>query len=102
MASTSSPIRFPMISNPPAIVTPVMLPPGRAMLGTSPRAIGSNNIVTIGIVVVAILKSSDRRAADVKNHVGMGVDDIAGQFGIAFGSPFSRIPFHPEVLALDV
>jgi hypothetical protein len=32
----------------------------------------------------------------------MRVDDIAGQFGIAFGSPFSRVPFHPEVLALDV
>jgi hypothetical protein len=32
----------------------------------------------------------------------MRVDDIAGQFGIAFGSPFPRVPFHPEVLALDV
>ena len=25
-----------------------------------------------------------------------------GQFGIAFGVPFSRVPLHPEVLALDV
>jgi len=32
----------------------------------------------------------------------MRVDDIAGQFGIAFGSSFSRVAFHPEVLALDV
>src|SRR6266700_1896462 len=32
----------------------------------------------------------------------MRVDDIAGQFGIAFGLPFSRVPFDPEVLALDV
>src|SRR6266849_83525 len=32
----------------------------------------------------------------------MRIDDIAGQFGIAFGLPFSRVPFHPEVLALDV
>src|SRR6266576_3437411 len=32
----------------------------------------------------------------------MRVDDIAGQFGIAFGAPFSRVAFHPEVLALDV
>src|SRR5450631_2914208 len=32
----------------------------------------------------------------------MRVDDIAGQFGIAFGSPFSRVPFHPAVLALDI
>src|SRR6267378_6438920 len=57
IASTSSPIRFPMSSNPPEIVTPVMLPSGRAMLATSPRAIGSLIIDTIGIVVVAILKS---------------------------------------------
>jgi hypothetical protein len=32
----------------------------------------------------------------------MRVDDIAGQFGIAFGLPFSRVALHPEVLALDV
>jgi len=65
IASTSSPIRFPVISNPPAIVTPVILPPGRAMLPTSPEAIGSNITVTIGIVVVAILKSNDRRTVDI-------------------------------------
>src|SRR5450631_891397 len=32
----------------------------------------------------------------------MRVDDIAGQFGIAFGSPFSRVPLHRDILALDV
>lgn len=40
--------------NPAVLVTPVMLPPGRAMLATSPRTIGSPIIVTIGIVAVAI------------------------------------------------
>ena len=70
IASTSSPIRFPMSSNPPAIVTPVMLPPGRAMLATSPIAIGSMTTVTIGIVVVAILKSNDRRAPTAKIKSG--------------------------------
>ena len=67
IASTSSPIRFPMSSNPAAIVAPVMLPPGRAMLAASPIAIGSMIIVTTGIVVVAILKSNDRRAATLKS-----------------------------------
>src|SRR6266704_4583267 len=32
----------------------------------------------------------------------MRVDDIAGQFGITFGSPFSVVAFYSEVLALDV
>jgi hypothetical protein len=32
----------------------------------------------------------------------MRVDDIASQLGIAFRLPFSRVPLHPEVLALDV
>src|SRR6267378_5881585 len=32
----------------------------------------------------------------------MRVDYIAGQFGIAFGSPFSRVPLHRDILALDV
>src|SRR6266581_9396163 len=32
----------------------------------------------------------------------MRVDDIAGQFGITFGSPFSGVAFYSEVLALDV
>jgi hypothetical protein len=32
----------------------------------------------------------------------MRVDDVVGQFRITFGSPFSRVPFHPEVLAFDV
>ena len=27
---------------------------------------------------------------------------MAGQFGITFGFPFSRVPFHPEILALAV
>jgi hypothetical protein len=57
IASTSNPIRFPMSSNPAAIVTPVMLPPGRAMLATSPIAIGSIIAVTIGIVVVGAISS---------------------------------------------
>jgi hypothetical protein len=32
----------------------------------------------------------------------MRVDDMAGQFGIAFGLPFSGVSLHLEVLALDV
>src|SRR5882757_9204406 len=32
----------------------------------------------------------------------MRVDDIADQFGIVFGSAFSRVPFHTKVLALNV
>src|SRR4051794_17852404 len=32
----------------------------------------------------------------------MRADYLAGQLGIAVGPPFSRVPFHPEVLALDV
>jgi len=32
----------------------------------------------------------------------MRVDDIADQFGIAIGLPFSGVSFDPEVLALDV
>jgi hypothetical protein len=32
----------------------------------------------------------------------MRVDDIADQFGIAFRSAFSRVPFHTKILALDV
>jgi hypothetical protein len=60
-----------------------MLPPGRAMLATSPIAIGSMIIVTIGTVVVAILKSNDRRPPAAKIR-------------------FSGVAFHHEVLALDV
>jgi len=29
-------------------------------------------------------------------------DDIADQFGIAFGLPFSRVALHRDILALDV
>src|SRR5467141_4837932 len=32
----------------------------------------------------------------------MRADDIADQSAIAFGSPFPGVPFHAEVLALDV
>jgi hypothetical protein len=32
----------------------------------------------------------------------MRVDNIACQFGIVIGLPFSRVSFDPKVLALDV
>jgi hypothetical protein len=32
----------------------------------------------------------------------MRIDDIAGQFGITFGTPFSRAPLQSEVWALDI
>ena len=37
--------------------TPVILPPGRARLATMPASTGTAKIPTIGIVVVAALKS---------------------------------------------
>jgi len=40
------------------------------MLGTSPRAIGSAVIATIGIVVVAILKCNDRGPAAARIRSG--------------------------------
>jgi hypothetical protein len=62
-ASLRSPIRFPQISSPALMAVPVTLPPGRAMFETSPIATGSDEIVTIGIVVVAALNARPRISA---------------------------------------
>jgi hypothetical protein len=61
IASSRNPRRFPQISDPASTLTPVILPPSRARLGTSPETIGSPATATIGIVDVAILNFNARR-----------------------------------------
>jgi hypothetical protein len=60
-ASFNSWTRFAHWSSPTSTLTPVTLPPGRARLGTMPNPIGSPKPPTIGIVLVAALRSSTKK-----------------------------------------
>ncbi len=81
-ASLISSRRLPASAVSPAVVTPVMLPPGRERLATQPLATGSPpKIMTIGIVAVVSLGGLNRRLAQRDDDVHLEPHQLAGQLG---------------------
>ena len=58
-------------------VIPVMFPPGRARLSTSPTAIGSDTLKkTMGIVLVAFLAARAAGVVTSSEHVNLETDQF--------------------------
>ena len=85
------------------LVNPVMFPPGRARLSTSPAATGSPTLKkTMGIVLVAFLAShgSTRRGRD--EHVNFETDQLLSQGGQPVELILGGSRLESYVLALNI
>ena len=82
---------------------PVALPPGRARLATRPSWTGSSPTPkTIGIVAVAALAASARRAAGRGDHGHLAADQIGHQRRQAIVLALQPVVLDRHVLAFDV
>ena len=78
---------------------PVVLPPGRARLLTKPLPTGSALIVTMGIAVVAFLRSKRRGRSYCCQDVHFQPHQLRRQFRQRLGFPLGGAPFDHEILA---
>jgi len=84
------------------LVNPVMFPPGRAMLSTSPDATGSDPLKnTIGIVLVAFLATRVSFRGDREEHVNFETDRLLSDGGEPVGFVFCVSILQSYVLALN-
>src|SRR6476661_2018605 len=93
--------RLAWISIPALILTPVMLPPGRARFVTKPPAIGSCVIATIGIVAVAFAKALTR-SLRFETMTSGAAHDLGDDRSEAIGAAFGGIALDDEIGSLDV
>jgi hypothetical protein len=63
------------------MLTPVMFPPGRDMLGTKPKLTGSLVIATIGMVDVASLRGATIQLVNAKIRLGLLVATSRASLG---------------------
>ena len=101
-ASFNNWMRFAHWSPPTSTLTPVMLPPGRARLGTMPDSIGSPKIPTIGIVLVAALTIEHKEVADSDNQIWIPTNYLASEVRIMRCTPFAGISLDQEIAPFDI
>src|SRR6202165_5838270 len=94
--------RLETISNPASMLTPVGLPPGCARLVTSPAAIGSPVIPTIGNRGGGHRERTDQTVGVRKDDVRVAAYDRGGERGEALGASLGRIALDDEMAGLRV
>jgi hypothetical protein len=84
-------------------LTPVMFPPGRARLATSPDPTGSATVEnTTGTVVVAPFAASAPGVAKATMTSTPQFDEVGGESRETFVAPFGPAQLQGHVLAFDV
>ena len=82
------------------MLTPVVCPPGRAMLAASPSPTMSSVIPTIGIVAVARWTAESPDIPERDDNIGLSCDELAGKRRHVFVSAPSPHKLEPDVASL--
>jgi hypothetical protein len=94
-------MRFGHWSDPTSTLTPVMLPPGRARLGTMPNSIARAKIPTIGIVLVAALSLRTRKVSKAIIR-SIPTNYLASEVRIMRCTPLTGIALDQEIAPFDI